>query len=61
MNDGFAEFIGGAVVGGMLIGLIVGFTVRDTIRGDAVKAGVAEFVITQKETGATEFRFKEVK
>lgn len=61
MNDGIGELITGIVIGGLFIGMAVGFIVRDTIRASAIKANVAEYVITTKETGATEFRWKEIK
>jgi hypothetical protein len=49
---GICVFIG--ALGGMEKG-------KNDIRQEAIKLGVAEYVIVNKETGATEFRFKEVK
>lgn len=50
----------------LTIGFFVGFMVGsvDQYKQDsdnAIKAGVAEYVLTNPATGATEFRYKEIK
>lgn len=46
----------------LLLGMILGQKAREhAIMLQALATGHAEYVITNKSTGATEFRFKEVK
>jgi len=51
-----------ALVMGFALGCLFTWAVTsDTMESDAIKAGVAEYVIVNKETGAVEFRWKESK
>lgn len=61
MNDGFGP---GALLASIIwVALLVTIFVakEQALKGEAVKAGAAEYAITNKETGATEFRWKEIK
>ena len=56
-------FVVGALLGGVVaffVGLILGVTTdsADKLREEAIRMGVAEYVITDPKTGDTEFRWK---
>lgn len=63
MNEGFIIICGSVLF--FLFGLFLGSTPwgksAEQLRQEAVKAGVAEYVIVDPVSGHTEFKWKEVK
>lgn len=54
----FLTFSAMFVVAAALMGLVIGRSHGETaVRTAAISAGVAEYVVTDKQTGAVEFRF----
>jgi len=51
----------GAILAIPALMLLGNYDGRHTVQKDAIKHGVAEYVITDPSTGATEFKWKEPK
>ena len=57
MKEEIAGLAYGALCGTVLGGCLMGIFGVSPLKSDALKAGVAEYRITDPATGATEFRF----